>query len=234
MAICEDELCQMEELRAMCSKILTGMEVEHRISSFASANELSCALKNGERFELLCLDILMEGQTGMELALELRQWDERTSILFVTCSVDHLLDGYSVRPIQYLLKPVRREELERVIQTDLRLRHKPRTIILKTKGKTCILPLAGIRFVESRDHGCMFFMDDGEQMFQISLSEAEALLPGAQFVRCHNSFLVNLEHIRKVSSRETVLQDGSSLPIGRRYGKEFHGRFVRYLNSEES
>lgn len=233
VALCEDEACQLQELHAMCEDILKHMDVEHEIHPFASADELEAAFKNGMQFDLVCLDILMTGQTGMELATELRKWDDKTSILFITCSTDYLLEGYAVRPIQYLLKPVKQDELQKAIQTDLRLNHQPRTISLKIKGKTSILLLAEIRYVESQNHGCIFFTDSGAQFFQINLTEIEALLPSRQFARCHNSFMVSMAQIQTVNSREIRLLDGSSLPIGRRYAKEFQSRFVRYLNRSE-
>ncbi|MFR6591230.1 MAG: hypothetical protein ACLURV_15260 [Gallintestinimicrobium sp.] len=69
----------------------------------------------------------MDGKTGMKLAQELQERDDRTSILFITGSTEFLKDGYSVRPIQYLLAGFR-EDLEQAIKTDLRLYHQPRTV----------------------------------------------------------------------------------------------------------
>lgn len=233
LAICEDESCQLEALCSLCSDILQQMEIPHEIAAFASADELAAALKSGAQFNLLCLDILMDGQTGMDLASELRSWDDHTSIIFITCSTEHLLDGYNVRPIQYLLKPVQHEALAKAIRTDLRLHYQPQTISLTIKGKTHILTLADIRYIESRNHGCVFFMEGEDLFLQMNLSELETLLPASQFSRCHNSYLVNLMQIKTVNSREVQLQNGYCLPIGRRYAKEFQSKFVRHLNYSE-
>ena len=105
VAVCEDEAILCANLCAQCETILDKLKVEHRITSFSSAEKLENALLAGEEFSLLCLDILMGGKSGMKLAQELRQRDEKTSILFITSSTEFLKDGYSVRPIQYLLKP---------------------------------------------------------------------------------------------------------------------------------
>ena len=111
VAICEDEEVLRDGLCTQCSQILDDLKVEHTVSPYSSAEELESALSGGAVYSLLCLDILMDGKTGMELAQELRERDEKTSILFITSSTEFLKDGYSVRPIQYLLKPVKREEL---------------------------------------------------------------------------------------------------------------------------
>lgn len=230
VAICEDEPNQLENLYQQCQEILTRLEPEHEIERFPSAEELEAAMAGGARFDMLCLDILMGGKSGMELALELRQWDERTSILFITSSTEFLLEGYGARPIQYLLKPLKREQLEKAFQTDLRLNHQPRMVTLRTRGKTAVLSLADIQYVESLNHGCVFHMGQEEQSFQITLAQVEALLPKNQFCRCHNSFLVNLSHIKEVTSREVLLSCGERLTIGRRYAEQFRSAFVHHLN----
>lgn len=72
---------------------------------------------------------------------------------FLTGSSEYLKDGYEVRPIQYLFKPVSKAELKRAIETDLRLHHRPKTFSIKVGGRMAVLPLEDIRYVESRDHG---------------------------------------------------------------------------------
>lgn len=86
VAVCEDERDARELICGLCREILTGLETEYTVSGFSSAEELAAALDGGERFELLCLDILMEGRTGMEMAQTLRAEDEQTSILFISSS----------------------------------------------------------------------------------------------------------------------------------------------------
>ena len=144
VAVCEDEAILCANLCAQCKSILDKLKVEHRITSFSSAEKLENALLAGEEFSLLCLDILMGGKSGMKLAQELRQRDDKTSILFITSSTEFLKDGYSVRPIQYLLKPVQAAELEQAITTDLRLYHRPSTVTFHAGGKTLVIPTEDI------------------------------------------------------------------------------------------
>ena len=172
----------------------------------------------------------MGGKSGMKLAQELRQRDEKTSILFITSSTEFLKDGYSVRPIQYLLKPVQAAELEQAITTDLRLYHRPSTVTFHAGGKTLVIPTEDIYYAESREHGTVLHMTHGEKFLPLSLSQTEGILPGSLFCRCHNSFLVNLSHICEEGGRTLYLTDGSDLTIGRRYMEHFQNQFVRYLN----
>lgn len=234
LAICEDETMLREALHGLCHSILERMGVEHEIAAYSSAEELETALSTGARFDLLCLDIIMTGKTGMDLAIELRKWDNQTSILFVTSSTDYLLEGYNARPLQYLLKPVKEDALEKALRTDLQLNHRQKTVTLRVGGKTTVLALGEILYVASQDHGCNFYMDQGEQFFWMNLAHVEKLVPANQFCRCHNSYLVNLGRIQEMGNRSVTLSDGTQLSIGRRYAEQFQRQFVRFLNSREA
>ena len=230
LAVCEDEAEVRRELCALCEAFLSQRSVEHTITPFSSAEALESALLSGARFDLLCLDILMGGKTGMELARQIREKDERTSILFITNSEEFLREGYEVRPIQYLFKPVDRAQLARALETDLRLHHRPDSVTVRTGGGTAVLPLALLRYVESRDHVAVAVLEGGQQSFRVRLSDMEKLLPGDQFCRCHNSYLVNMGRVSRLDGKGLTLDDGTWIPIGRSYYKAAQEKLVRYLN----
>lgn len=228
VAICEDETNANENLKALCRGILNKMDVEHEIVQFGACEELEEALSRGEQFNLLCLDIYMPQKSGMELARQIRERDDNV----VTCSMEHILEGYDVRPIQYLLKPVDEKKLEEALQTDLRLHRQPQELTLQLGGRTYVIPLAEIQYIESINHGCRFHMAQGEQFFWMPLSQVEKLLPQNQFCRCHQSFIVNLKEIKTADSRSVMLSDGSSLAIGPKYAASFKNNFVHFLNTD--
>ena len=230
IAVCEDEEGVRADLCARCEAILSGLRVEHEVLPFSSAEALEGALSAGARFDLLCLDILMEGKSGMELAREIRACDDRVSILFITGSEEFLKEGYAVRPIQYLFKPVNAEELERALRTDLRLYHQPRNLTLRAGTQAVVLPLEEIWYIESRNHTVEVWGAKEARTFWIRLSQVEELLPPGRFCRCHNSFLVNLEHVTQIGRREVLLDDGRAVPVSRSCCEAARALSVRFLN----
>lgn len=203
IAICDDDDIIRENLCSLCSDILTNDSVEYRLEPFCSACELEKRLNaEGCPFDLLILDIQMDGMTGMELARSLREKGKRVSIIFVTACEDYLSDGYGVQPIHFLLKPVHREALASAIHTDLKLNYIPKTVVVHI----------------------------GNKLVHLSLSDFEKQLPMGQFARCHNSYLVNLDEVREIGRTEISLQSGETLPMGRSYYKAFQSAFVRYIN----
>ncbi|MDO4397733.1 MAG: LytTR family DNA-binding domain-containing protein [Oscillospiraceae bacterium] len=232
VAICDDERTVGEEVGSLCRDILSEAKVEHEISLFSSAEELEKKL-NEENcpFELLILDIQMNGMTGIELARRLRQKGNRISVIFVTACGEYLPEGYDVQPIHFLLKPIKRDALERAVLTDLRLNHFPKAAVLHIGSKTLNLTVSEILYIESLNHSVIIHRKSGSDSYYASLSEVEKALPSGIFSRCHKSYLVNLEYVQEIERTELTLQNGSKLPVGRAYYKDFSKQFIRFINN---
>ena len=229
IAICEDDATTREQIASLCGEILARLDTEHAISEFVCAEALEGALESGASFDLLCLDIMLQGKTGVEMAQSFRTRDDQTSILLISSSREFLKEGYSVRPLQYLYKPVDPRELEEVLRTDLRLHRRAARLTLSLGGKTRVLPLSELLYVESQNHNAVACFPDRQEGFRITLSEIERLLPADLFCRCHHSFLVNMPHIRQINRRALELDQGSQIPVGRNYYETAQAKFIQFL-----
>lgn len=229
IAICEDDATTREQIASLCGEILARLDTEHSISEFDCAEALEGALEAGASFDLLCLDIMLQGKTGVEMAQAFRTRDDQTSILLISSSREFLKEGYSVRPLQYLYKPVDPRELEEVLRTDLRLHRRAARLTLSLGGKTRVLPLSELLYVESQNHNAVACFPDRQEGFRITLSEIERLLPADLFCRCHHSFLVNMSHIRQINRRALELDQGSQIPVGRNYYETAQAKFIQFL-----
>ena len=216
----------------MCDDILTQNGIAHRVVPFASATALDACLREGEKsFDLLILDIAMEGETGMELARELRRRGDRTSIVFATGCEEYLEEGYGVQPVHFLLKPVSSERLEEALRVDWDLNHRPKTVTLQKGDRSLCLPISDILYVETGvKHNVRIATPQRVHVFPATLTYMGQVLPTERFVQCHKSYLVNLEHVAEVGRASVVLDTGEELPVGRKYGKDCQSAFVTFLN----
>ena len=157
----------------------------------------------------------------MKLAQELRQRDDKTSILFITSSTEFLKDGYSVRPISTCSKPVQAAELEQAITTDLRLYHRPFHSDLSCGRQDACYTDRGYLLCREPGtrHGSSY--DTWREFLPLSLSQTEGILPGSLLPLPQQLSLVNLSHICEEGGRTLYLTDGSDLAIGRRYMEHF-------------
>lgn len=232
LAVCEDDKVVRDAVVRLCGELLEEMEIPNEITAFSSAEELEQVLRTEkQRFDLLLLDIKMKRKSGMELAKELRGRKDRVSIIFLTGCEEYLREGYVVQPIDFLLKPIKREELKRALETDWQINHREKTIYIQKGNRNLQLKLDGVLYAEpDGKHGVCIFQQTGQLQFSMTLTELERLLPGDRFVRCHNSYLINMEHVQEFHTSWVIMDDGQRIPLGRRYYKECQEAFVSYVN----
>ena len=212
IAVCDDDPEVLDEITSLVRAALAADSAE--IDRFSSGETLLQTLRQEpDRYDLLLLDILMGELNGVELARTLRSGGNRTRLVFVTSSREFVLDGYKVEASDYLLKPVDPAELTETLS---RLLRRPSAAEFKTPGESALLIIPDdIRWAEAFDHTTRLHTAGGEHMVLGTLGEAAEKLPKEKFMRCHRSYLVNLDYVCQVGRTELHLTDGVRIPISR-------------------
>lgn len=232
VAVCEDEPLMLEKLCELCGDVLSELQMNCHIMPYLSADSLYKVLKaEPGKYNLLLLDIQMDAMNGMELGKELRKSGNEVSIIFVTSSDDYLKDGYSVHPIEYLFKPVQKKELLEAVKFDIDKNYLSDVVTFQTgNNKFITVAMNDIYFLEGQNHNIIFHTTKEVKKYSVSLADIAKMLPQGNFVRCHKSYMVNLEYVREITRSSMKLSMGRQLPIGRKYYKSFQESFVRYMN----
>jgi DNA-binding LytR/AlgR family response regulator len=166
---------------------------------------------------LLLLDIVLGDMNGISLAEKIRAVNSRVGIVFISSSKEFALDGYSVRAFAYLLKPLSSHQLSDVLDSFL-LQYKKTAVAsvqVKCDGITVNVPLEKLVFVESNDKRLTFHtIDDGRLETNAKLDEYALKLSGYDnFLRCHKSYLVNMDFVEGVKGNGFLLKTGAVVPI---------------------
>ena len=215
-AICDDESIYSAKAKDLLDKILDEKGIAHRTDCFTSTDELQAAMRKCE-YSLLLLDIVMDRQTGLEFASELRRAGSRVNIVFMTSSAEFALEAYEVYPLTYLTKPVDPTKLRRALQMCLEKMEKSPGIVINDKKKGQIMmEYDDILYLESQKHDIVVYARDGQQYtFMGSFESFCEKLPADIFFRCHRSYSVNLRHTSRISNREYTMRNGDLIPISR-------------------
>lgn len=229
LAVCDDEPTDRRQAERLAAEILEAEGLACGLSGYGSAAALLDAIRGGARFHLLLLDVMMEGLDGMELAAALRKQGDDTAIIFMSTNRELALRGYEVSAARYLAKPLRREELREALLYCYRTFWAKKEILLPTvKGRRRI-PLSDILYAEAMERATRLVLTDRVETLTVKFSDLAPLLPERQFVFCHRSYLVNLEHIAYIRSRELELANGETLPVSRYRAEDLQRQFVGYL-----
>lgn len=230
IAVCDD--CQQDA--CAIRDLLSGQEV----MLYGNAESLlEDVWQRGKRFDLYLLDIFMGNSIdGIELAGKLRAGDETAAICFISTSNDFYREAYDLYAIQYLIKPVKKEELDKLLGKveKLFIRHKEKILRYSWRRTSGAIAYGEIMYISSRGHVLSIHCTDGKvQESTGKLNDMEQQICGEMFLRCHQSFIVNMYHVREFSGMElTLATDGEKVPVSRRYYAAVQERYRKMLFEE--
>jgi DNA-binding LytR/AlgR family response regulator len=230
VALCEDEKVFSEVQEKICREILDKLNIEYHIAVFDNSNDFLAAFSEEQRrYDLILLDIVMDGTNGVELARTIRESDKDAVIIFITSSREYALQGYDVNALHYLLKPVDADVLERLIVSSYQDKFQYDFFIFKSGALTQRIPIKEIIALETTGRKVTIMLPDKTLHYSGKLTELLEELPQNHFVRCHNAFAVNISNIRELTRTSAITVNGKIIPISRAFAKDTQKAFLRQM-----
>ncbi len=229
IAICDDEKYICDFLRKSVTDCLAKADLTGNISVFDDGQPLCDLYKEGKAaFDIILLDITMKKCDGMTAAKLIRSMDSNVMIVFVTASAEFVFSGYEVRAFRYILKPELLHGFQGVFRECLQELTKSNEIrfTFQKASETVSLPLRDIIYFESDKRIINIVTVNEEYSFYGKLDDIEEQLKKQDFVRCHQSFLVNAKKITSVKGTELTLTDKKTIPVSKRRAKETNEAFL--------
>lgn len=215
IAICEDNTSERDILRALLEAELAKRNIESEIFTFESGETMLAAMQD-EVFPINFLDIYMDDITGVEVAQEIRLRNETAAVVFTTTSHEHMADDFTVGAVHYLIKPYGPALVCIALDRCLRaVGTADRFIEVTAGGEKRRVLLSQICWVESQDKSCILRLCEESLRVYMRLDKLMAELAAPNFLRCHKSFIVNLDYARSIKNYDFVMKDGSLVPIRR-------------------
>lgn len=178
--------------------------------------------------DVLFLDINMSDMTGMEFVRSLKN---PPLVVFTTAYAEHAVEGFRVNAVDYLVKPFGFEEFkEAVDRVRNMLELQSRAEVVPPEGKVIFFQVghqkrrvstANILYVESM--GAYLRVHIAGEDPLVVLGNFKSILDADpdRFFRIHKSYVINLERIRQSGRSSVTLNDGTVLPVGESYRKDF-------------
>ncbi len=184
---------------------------------FADGESLLDQFQAGS-YDIIFLDIFMNGINGMETAQAIRKTDPYCRLIFTTISDGYAVDSYDVESSGYLLKPYSYEKLSQaLIRCNADLIEQSQYVTVPDKNGIHKLFLHQITWTEYADRQICVHVANGEaQYIRMRQREfASLLLQYPYFCDCMKGILVNLESVENLTENCLRLQDGTVLPVSR-------------------
>ncbi|MCB0560130.1 MAG: response regulator transcription factor [Lewinellaceae bacterium] len=239
----DDERYCTELLSALLAKNCPEVEV---VAEFNDPQKAAEFIRENPP-DLLFLDIEMPRLNGFDLLERVRP--VTFQVVFTTAYNQYALRAIKISALDYLLKPIDIDELKIAVEK-ARQQHSPQwgqfELMERTRAaggqppKTIALStLEGLHFVEVADivycqsegsYTNLFFMDGQSMLLSKPIKDVGELLIPAGFLRVHNSYLINLSHIKKYirgEGGEIIMKNGHTVPVSRSKKAEFLERIAR-------
>ena len=183
-----------------------------------------------KNYQVVFLDICMEGTNGIETARQLREKDPRLLIVFVTSSPEYVWDAFPVHPFDYLLKPYKEEKIA-LLTAELRrvlCRQEPE-LDVRIARQTVQIPLSKVHYADSQNHIVRVVTDDGECRAAATFSQVEQELSVHEnFLVCNRGVLLNMDKVLRFEGDCFEMLDGARLPIRQKDKNTLLARFTQY------
>lgn len=184
-----------------------------------------------QQIDLLFCDIQMPNLSGMELS---KMLPDRTRIIFTTAFCEYAVEGFRVRALDYLLKPIsyddflsaaiKAKEYFKLIEESVSSagsvteQRKIKSIFVKTEYRLQQIDLDKITYIEGLKDYVKIHLNDGTApvLSLMRLKTLEEMLPKEDFVRIHKSFIIRMERIEAIE-RNHIIIGSDRIPIGETY-----------------
>jgi DNA-binding LytR/AlgR family response regulator len=228
IAICDDEKTQRETLR----KYLEPYHAEYRleVTEFESGESLVQAYRDRSAFDIIILDIRMKDMDGVETVEQLRRYDKRAIVIFVSSFVQYITSVLRHNVFQFLVKPVKQDlfeyEFNRALSFFQNMHSK---YIIKIRDRIINLEIRDIVYIETHDRHLKLHAKKDTYIYNGTLkNEYQKLLP-YDFALVHQAYVVNMAEIKTIEINEIILKCGVVIPLSKHLRKSVLSKFNLYM-----
>ncbi len=237
IAICDDEKVFVEETKEKIESYLefAHSDLTYQINRFCSGEDLIASMEENT-FDIIFLDIMMDGINGIETAKKIAPISPETMIVFISSSKEYALDAYEVNAFYYLTKPLSNEKFALVFEKCMGKIASLDNSYLAVRGTDGVnkVYLRDIVYCFTSGHKLNLLLKDGTKLIcYMKMAEFFSACAGdKRFLQTHKSFAVNLDYVKMVSQKDSkvsLYHSDDIIPISRDYKAAVMEKYMKYV-----
>lgn len=224
----------IEEVRSRMAQLIEEFAQQHhffyQLDSFASGEAFLEAFE-AHRYDIVFLDIYMDGIGGTEVAERIRETDQYVLLIFLTSSRDHMGDAFSCHAFDYLEKPVDEEKISRCLLDALKvIPNKEQYFSFSFNNMEVRMPYSDIVCLYADNHCTKVYDISGKEYLpRIYYSTLSAQLThDERFLQVSRGILCNMDHILELTKRDCTLAGNLTVPITLRNATQLKRKWRDY------
>lgn len=229
IAICDDDKTFINYIEGVIESCSVRYEEKFNIKTFSDGSKLiDYMLIDQKNFDIILLDMQMKDLDGIQTARKIRKQNKNTIIIFVTSYTNMVYDAFEVKAFRYLLKSKVEEQLDNILKEAIEEigEDKRNLFVFSFQSTNHMIPFQDIIYFESKKRSIYVYTKDREFNYYGKLRDVEEQTKDMNFIRSHQSFLVNLKHVEEIKGFEIVLDTKQVLPISKSKVKDINRAFT--------
>lgn len=233
--ICDDDIAFREELKHQVQDIMKAEQTwMPGAVSFCEAEELERQIRDhcGEA-NLVFLDLTQDQRKNMLLGKRILEAQSDAQLVFLSAEDERCWEFYEVEHLYALRKPVEKDHLRRAVERaakHLRDKHAMEFAVVSKKGIERI-PMDQILYFEKEKRKVHLHTQTKRCTFYGKFSDV-ICRTHRYFMRCHNSYVVNITQAQKLVGREFFFANGMAIPISQTYYRRIRQAYLVYLGCD--
>lgn len=236
IAVCEDDRRAAEQAEQWILELQTQVSEPFAVSIYYSGESFARAVRDGCPFDIIVMDIELGGINGIAAGELLRKDDDNdhVQLIYMSSHEEYHLQLFDVMPSGFIRKPVQpemfRNKLIHAARKAVRRREQGQTSFLpiQLKGKEALVPYRDILYLESKLRKVLLHAKTGCLEYYSTLKQEEQKLQGVEFVRIHQSYIVNFAQVREIRAHTLLLLTGQELPISGKYQTSVRTGYLKF------
>lgn len=218
VAIFDRNVDEIQNIEKYLSAFLFS-ECEYTIYAFDNEDALLDFIDNSNiNLNLISLDADSKSSLGFSAAEYIRKTDVKTNIIFITDDKNGLQLGYKYNAFDYILKPITSSKLiETIKRLFFYIDNSNSYFYIKIRGTIERFNEDSILYFASSGRKVTIFTNDNNVDFYAKMDEVFDQLDKNVFFRIHQSYIVNVRHIIKVTKNQVFMDNDEIIPISKKY-----------------
>lgn len=236
IAICDDEIAMAAKIEDLLYAYQDKDDIKKfEIDVFYDGQTLVNSYENGDRYDLVFLDIEMKTVNGLDAARAIREKDQYFVLIYISGFESYMKDLFEVEPFRFISKPIDRsifmEHLDKACE---KISKKNTYFHFSYDKEIYIIPVRAIIYFRSNKRTIFIHTTEGVKKFYGKLDDMEATMEGQGhlFLRIHQSYLVNYQYIARLGYRSVELTNKAQLSISVQRQKSIRSKYFRDIGGE--
>lgn len=233
VAVCDDNKIDRSLVCALVRRFFDEESVRLDLTEYDNGKNLIADVEEERPYDIVFLDIIMDEIIGINVARRLREVGYSGEIVFITSSPEYAVDGYDVRALNYIIKPVSYEKLKGVLTPKIGTADKA-VYQIKSRSLVVRVPYDEIVFIEYEDSNSVLHQK-GSKTYRIykKIGDIFTELNDKRFLRCHRGYIVNMDYVSKISQHFELIT-GDVVLITQRDLKSVRLIYMSYIDGKNN